>query len=346
MPKLRMMRYGCSLSFASGLSGRDMGEQQKHNKRRNRGWTKAATRNLTNFLMRMDFPQVEGTPYAFTLTIPARHMDAVGSGLLHRLLADWIRGQHRRHGLAHYYWIIEFTAAGTPHIHMTCWCRESHTVYDRHTRTYRSEPLPAMRTQLLMLLDWVTMCEKAGIPSQLSAQDFRPIDDTPEAWMAYTAKHSARGVAHYQRRLDAMPDDWRMRPGAMWGHDRALSDAQADCWDLHMSKEAFWQFRRVIRKHLEQQARQIKDPQKRGKAIAATRRMLKQGITAEEAHRKRWLNDDERFLPKSAFMGVRAWMSPEEQASVWREIAEGPYSDIYKPLIGQPTRRPTPSEAC
>lgn len=317
-----------------------MSETQKHNRSRNRGWTLAATRNLTNFLMRLDFPRVEGVPYAFTLTIPAKCMDWVSSELLHRLLSDWIRRQRRLRGLVHYCWLIEFTSAGTPHIHMTCWCSETRSAYDRHIRGYANAPLPAISTQLLMLSDWVTLCEMAGIPSRLDAQNFRPIDDTPEAWLAYSAKHSARGVAHYQRRLDIMPPDWKRHPGAMWGHDRALSDAQVDCWDLHMSKEAFWQFRRVIRKHLEQQARQIKDPQKRGKAITSTRRMLRHGITAEEAHRKRWLNDGERFLPKSAFMGIRAWMSPEEQRAVWQEIANGPYSQLYRPLIGQPIIHP------
>lgn len=338
MAKLRMMNYGCSLSFASGLSARDMSEAQKHNKHANRGWTKATTRNLTNYLMSLDFPSVDGAPYAFTLTIPATCMDRVSSAELHGLLAAWLRRCRRYYGMAHYYWLIEFTAQGTPHIHLTVWCHDTRQLYDRRTRQYVMVDLPPVTTQTLMLVEWIRLCETHDIPARMTGQLFRPVEDTPEAWLAYTAKHSTRGIEHYQRRLDNMPEDWQQHPRAMWGHDRNLTNMQADQWDLPMSTEAFWQFRRTIRRHLIQQARRIKDPRKRGKAISATRRMLKHGISPEEAHRKRWLDDNERFLPQSAFLGIRAWMSPQEQLAVCKEITGGPYADLYAPLVGRPTR--------
>ncbi|MBW3092397.1 hypothetical protein KIH79_05455 [Bifidobacterium sp. 82T10] len=335
MPKLRMMHNGCSLSFAQGVSDRDMNECQKHNKTENRGWTMATTRNLTTYLMRLNFTRIPGTPYAVTLTIPADSMNTVTPRQLHAMLASWIRRQQHKHGLLHYYWLIEFTAMGTPHIHMTIWCEDTTRVYNRHTRQHETMTLPPITTQTTMLTDWVRLCTDHGIPSSLTAQNFRPIDDTPEGWLAYTAKHSARGLKHYQRRLDNMPSDWRQHPGAMWGHDRQLTTQQAAYIDLPMNKEAFWTLRRQLRKRLEQQARGIANPRKRGRAIAATRRMLKRPLTGKDQKQQQWMEDNDLpFLPVSAFMGVTAWLSPQAQQELVEQLASKcPH------LIGRPTRQ-------
>lgn len=337
MPKLCMMRYGCTLSFTRGLSSKDMTDAQKHNKTANRGWTTAATRNLTNWLMKLDFTHVPGTPYAMTLTIPASHMDHVSSQQLHRMLGTWIRTAKRYRGLLHYYWLIEFTAQGTPHIHMTVWCTQTRQAYNRHTRRYDAVLLPPYITQLVMVDDWLTICDHEHIPARAEAQDVRPVDNTPEAWLAYTAKHSTRGVAHYQRRLDNMPPDWREHPGAMWGHDRNIGDYQADWLETGMDMHAFWKTRRLIRQQLERQARRIPDPVRRGKAIAATRRMLKHPLTREERQRKQWMEDnDMTFYPKSAFAGIRAWMTPEDQLAILDRLIDEPHTG--QPRSGQRQR--------
>ncbi|MCH9275207.1 hypothetical protein JS533_002795 [Bifidobacterium amazonense] len=94
-----------------------------------------------------------------------------------------------------------------------------------------------------------------------------------------------------------------------------------------MSTEAFWALRRQLRKYLEQQARRITDPRKRGHAIAATRRMLKRPLTGKDREQRQWADDNDLpFLPVSAFMGVTAWLNPQEQRElVERLAAEHPH---------------------
>lgn len=341
MPRMRVMRYGCTLSFAHGLAAPDMTDSQKHNRQRNRGWTPATSRNLANFLMSLNLDRVDGTPYAMTLTIPAACEEPVDPDLLHAMLAMWIRRQQRLRGLVHYYWLLEFTRQGTPHIHLTVWCREERTMYDRHARAYRTISLPPMDTQAIMLADWVSICNDNGLPARMTGQDFRPVDATPQGWLSYTAKHSVRGVAHYQRRYSSMPEKWRDRPGAMWGHDRDLSKARNGTIDVPMSREAFWALRRIIRRHLVNQAKRITNPSKRGKAIAASRRMLKRGLTLDERQAKQQADANGwEWRPKSAFMGLRAWLSPEEQHDILTELLTGPHADYYRPLVGRPVRHP------
>lgn len=338
MAKLCMMRYGCTLSFTHGNSAHMMTEAQKHNKTRNKGWTIATSRNLTNYLMRLDFTSVPGTPYAITLTIPARYMNYVSSTQFHTMLAAWIRHARRRYGLIHYYWIIEFTAQGTPHIHMTIWCINTTTVYNRHTQSHETIHLPPLITQTAMLTNWITICAKHDIPATLTAQNFRPIDNTPETWLAYTAKHATRGITHYQRRLDHMPQDWQTHPGAMWGHDRKLSHYQTDWIEIPMNADAFWILRRKIRHQLEQQAHYITDPVKRRKTITTTRRLLKHPLTSDEMKRKHYARTHGiPFLPQHAFTGIRAWLPPHIQQTLIHELTtNNTHTNNRQPLTGTP----------
>ena len=36
-------------------------------------------------------------------------------------------------------------------------------------------------------------------------------------WFQYVSKHAARGVKHYQRSADNVPEAWKLRTGRMWG---------------------------------------------------------------------------------------------------------------------------------
>ena len=40
--------------------------------------------------------------------------------MFHGWLKSWLRYM-KRHGLQHYYWILEFQASGNPHLHLLVW---------------------------------------------------------------------------------------------------------------------------------------------------------------------------------------------------------------------------------
>lgn len=302
MPKMRMLHSGVSLFAGTGVSADRMTERQKHNRADNRGWTTQATRNLANYLMALDLVAVAGYPCEATLTIPADCMGRVSSELMHRMLHNWLRAMGR-HGMSHYVWVLEFTANRTAHIHVTMWL---------------DAPIPeAEWAGAYPKVLWVRQCLAHDVPALLSAQDFKHLDDTPENWLKYVAKHSTRGVKHYQRLMDGLPDDWRRHPGAMWGHDRKLDDYLGERMDLSMSMRAFWAFRREIRRRMVQQAKTISDPRKRGRNIVAARRCLKTRLTPDE-----WRDKNaaaacgRRWRPESAFHGIRVWMSQSEQEEI------------------------------
>ena len=89
----------------------------------------------------------------------------------------------------------------------------------------------------------------------------------------YLAKHAARGVAHYQRQIANMPDDWQFRSGRVWGHDRGLPLREQQ--DFEMDYSTFWTFRRLVRRWRVAEARAIKDYDRRRQAISQARRSLR-----------------------------------------------------------------------
>lgn len=120
-----------------------------------------------------------------------------------------------------------------------------------------------------VVVKWLELTEAEGLHTSSNSQDVQLIDGN-EAWLVYIAKHGIRGVKHYQRALDNMPDEWRDGAGAMWGHDRKMP--VADDSVLPMDMRAFHQFRREARKWCCAHACMIKDPHRRAKAIGQARR--------------------------------------------------------------------------
>ena len=95
----------------------------------------------------------------------------------------------------------------------------------------------------------------------------------PERVLMYLAKHAARGVAHYQRQITNMPEDWQCRSGRVWGHDRGLPlRAQQD---VECDYATFHRFRRLVRRWRLAEARSIKDYDRRRAAISQDRSCLK-----------------------------------------------------------------------
>ena len=96
---------------------------------------------------------------------------------------------------------------------------------------------------------------------------------TPERLLMYLAKHAARGVAHYQRQISNMPDDWKYRSGRVWGHDSKLPLREQA--DYEVDWAFFYKYRRLVKRWCVSNANGVQDGEKRRKAISSARRMLR-----------------------------------------------------------------------
>lgn len=254
----------------------------------NCGWTEGVARRNERRLQQIDFdgacvqrqrweiacelygrdaagpaPKVDSlldyVPWAVTLTMPAKDMPRVSAKDFHAWLNRSLV-HARRVGVAHYYWIVEFTAAGTPHIHMTIW----------------THPIVPDAKVVLLAAYWVDMLDEADIKASLKAQDIHRLEPErrgPGDWLMYQAKHASRGVAHYQRAIESMPENWRENSGRMWGHDRGLPLKPE--LKIVLNNPAWYWMRRRIRAWCLADARRKTDPVKRRRGITAARRMLR-----------------------------------------------------------------------
>lgn len=234
-----------------------------------KGWTVNVARRNEQRLQQIDFDAVDGVPAFVTLTMPSGQMSDVSASMFHGWLKRWLQFM-KRHGMSHYYWILEFQASGNPHIHVLVWL--DHT----------PEPLETFKA----LRSWVGILNKSGVGARLQGQIWESIDvggelvvdgdvvpAHPERVLMYLAKHAARGVAHYQRQLSNMPEDWQYRSGRVWGHDRSLPLCAQQ--DFETDYSTFWTFRRLVRRWRVVEARGIKDADRRRKAISQARGSLR-----------------------------------------------------------------------
>ena len=222
-------------------------------------------------MQQIDFDGIDGVPAFVTLTMPSGQMGDVSASMFHGWLKRWLQYM-KRHGMGHYYWILEFQASGNPHLHVLVWL------------DHEPEPLETYKA----LRSWVGILDKSGVGARIQGQIWENIDvggeivvdgekvpAHPERVLMYLAKHAARGVAHYQRQIENMPDDWQYRSGRVWGHDRGLPlRAQQD---VECDYATFHRFRRLVRRWRLAEARNIKDHDRRRAAIVQARGCLKCG---------------------------------------------------------------------
>ena len=304
MPTISIRAHGVSATRNQTLVNPETGEIMKlaafnqPERTATKGWTPNVARRNEQRLQQIDFDAVEGVPAFVTLTMPSGQMEDVTAAMFHSWLKSWLRYM-KRHGMSHYYWILEFQASGNPHLHVLVWL--DHT----------PDPLETYRA----LRSWVGILNKSGVGARLQGQIWENIDvggeitvdgervpAHPERVLMYLAKHAARGVAHYQRQVENMPEDWQYRSGRVWGHDRSLPlRAQQD---VECDYATFHRFRRLVRRWRLAEARAIKDRDRRRQAIVQARGSLKCGRP-----------------DISPYRGVSAWI-PSDVASQLLDAAE------------------------
>ena len=96
MPRLTIRQHGASASIPRHPIAGNL--QKPEERKANRGWTAAVARRNSQYLQRIDFERVDGTPYAVTLTLPAWQMEQVTPVVMHRLIDVMIPLDHRVHG--------------------------------------------------------------------------------------------------------------------------------------------------------------------------------------------------------------------------------------------------------
>lgn len=275
MPTIAIRAHGVSASKFQQIVNPETGEIvtltafQPPEKTATKGWTVNVARRNEQRLQQIDFDAVDGVPAFVTLTMPSQQMGEVSAAMFHGWLKSWLRYM-KRHGMRHYYWILEFQASGNPHLHLLVWLDHDWDALE----------------QFKALRSWVGILNKSDVGARIQGQIWENIDvggelvvdgETvpahPERVLMYLAKHAARGVAHYQRQIENMPDDWKYRSGRVWGHDRGLPLREQ--MDVETDYPTFHRFRRLVRRWRLAEARGIKDAERRRAAILQARRSLR-----------------------------------------------------------------------
>ena len=218
------------------------------------GWSVKTTRRLRRWFYSVDGDALDGHGYASTLTVrdlppSAGAWGATRQRFLMRLRREGlVRGQH----------LTEFQRRRVPHLHGCIFLPEPglEELVVEHWLEAAAEWRPAAGSQVVKAL-W-------GLPG----------------WLQYQAKHSVRGVRHYQRAN--LPPEWRTGTGKLWG---VLGDWPVREERLNLDNRTFWRFRRTLRSYLLSQAR--RDALTTGKygRVAFLRRMLADPERARSAVR-------------------------------------------------------------
>lgn len=187
------------------------------------GWSIGATRRNTAFLYSVRPAELTGAGVAFTLTL--RDCPATPAEW-HRIRKAWQMRMSRR-GYLRLHWVTEWQRRGVPHLHGAIWFPDS---YD----------IPAIREA------WVAVAEGHG--AGLKGQFCRVIDN-PKLWFEYLSKHASRGVQHYQRNADGIPESWQGKTGRVWGHSGDWPVDSAIRFNLQGSDgdRGYFAFRRLVR---------------------------------------------------------------------------------------------------
>ena len=205
------------------------------------GWSRKSTARLRRWFYSVDGDELDGDGWALTLTV----RDLPPSS------GDWTRTREAlkkrllRAGALRFQWLTEWQRRGVPHLHGAVFFPEASGVgseaITRHWLEVAAPWGPEAPGQAVQAL-W-------GLPG----------------WLRYQAKHSARGVRHYQRAN--VPEAWRDGTGRLWGvgGDWPVREHLAE-----VDMRTFHRFRRLMRRWLVAEARGRGDYRR----LAWLRRML------------------------------------------------------------------------
>lgn len=241
MPVIQAYRHGATAGIPPSVNSHKRALRDSVS-----GWTDRSTRSNTRFLYSVDERQLTGAGLALTLTVrdcPPSHED------WHRLRTAFFK-RLARVGMVRAHWLTEWQRRGVPHLHCAVW--------------FDLEKHSGAQVMSTISSAWLQLAFGFGAGSR--GQQMKPIDDAV-GWFQYLSKHAVRGLKHYQRSSENMPEGWQTT-GRMWGH---LGE-----WPLtepvrfETDNAGFWAFRRVIRSWRRADARASGDQRR----IRSARSML------------------------------------------------------------------------
>jgi hypothetical protein len=197
------------------------------------GWSRKSTGRLRRWFFTVDGDRLDGQGVAVTLTVRDLPPSA----------ADWTRTRERflhrmrRVGLVRGQWLTEWQRRGVPHLHGCLFL-----------------PKDAQGLQELVTGHWLASAAEYGPTA--SAQHITPLWGL-SGWLQYQAKHSSRGMRHYQRAN--VPESWRTGTGRLWG---VVGDWPTREELAEISGADFHRFRRLLRSWLVAEARKTNDPRR------------------------------------------------------------------------------------
>lgn len=233
------------------------------------GWSDSSTRSNTRFLRSVAVAGLTGQGIAGTLTL----RDCPQTHEHWKKLRELYFMALRRRGLIRLHWLTEWQRRGVPHLHFAAW-------FDR--------------PQNDLAWTWVRLAKDYG--AGIGGQHIQAINDEI-GWFKYLSKHASRGLHHYQRSPENIPQGWQ-KTGRMWGYlgDWPLREAI----QLDISHRAFFVFRRLVRGHRLADAR-----------AAGHRRRIRQA--------RGMLNCPD--ASRSSLRGVSEWIDQETQLQMLAFLA-------------------------
>lgn len=189
MPVVTVYRHGATAGIGS------VGNRRPPKREEVKGWSLGSVRRNLAFLRSVDERGLTGEGWALTLTVrdcPPTHTDWHKTVELYLLQVKRLIGTVRSH------WVTEWQRRGVPHLHGAIWFPPGTS--ERY----------AIVNMLIKL--WVGYAAAFGVGEK--GQMVKPIDGVI-GWFQYISKHAARGVKHYQRASENIPQGW-IKTGRMW----------------------------------------------------------------------------------------------------------------------------------
>jgi len=169
---------------------------------------------------------------------------------------SWLRKARALPGYVCQHWVTEFTKRGIPHLHAMVFVEGC-----------------AITAAMHLTAAWLSIAGKYGAAPQ--GQHIVPWDERiGMGWLAYVAKHAARGVSNYQRQGAELPEGWA-KTGRLWGKGGSWP-RQVTTLDV-MDDGTFYKMRRLSRSSAVASARREGRRSGKWKRLSKCRRLLKCG---------------------------------------------------------------------
>lgn len=281
------------------------------------GWSIKAARRCDAFLKSVHFDELEKrghVGFALTFTVSRRpESHQAWARLVKRL-----RTRFDRMGMVCGHYVTEWQPRGRtslgpcPHLHLVVFFEDEDKLLWIERGTVPGAGGTGVGQGALEPVWWELAYEYGP---RLCGQHVEQVHDI-KGWFRYLAKHAARGVYHYQRSTDTLPEGWE-KTGRMWGK---WGNWPVFGWDAKTSHTVFFALRRFsVRYQLSTARSELKRAKHRAKT-AFSEGQVKQAaqLSANALRRIRYLKQclkrSERKI--AVIVPVNEWI-PADMTTLW-----------------------------